>query len=218
MEDRVAAQEARTLQAYIADVSSGTPAPGGGSVAAIVAALAAGLGSMVANLTIARKARPEDIPSELTAAVPLLADATRRLTDLSVQDELAYARYIAATHLPKETEDERVVRRAAQQDTLLVAADVPLAVAELSRTILLTMTPVAHLGTRHALADCSVGAWLASAAAHSALINVRINAAMMDDPIRSNDYHHRADEIETDLDALRQEVLAAVGSRSQASS
>ena len=218
MEERVAAQEARTLHEYIAAVSSDAPAPGGGSVAAIVGALAAGLGSMVVNLTIARSKAPEQLPAELTEAVALLGDASRRLTDLSAQDELAYGQYIAATRLPKASDPERSVRQAAQQDALLVAADVPLAVAELGRSVLLTLTPVAHLGLRHALADCSVGAWLAFAAAHSALINVRINAAMMDDAARSGNYTTRADEIEADLDGLRREVIDAVASRSSASS
>lgn len=218
MDERIATQEGRTLHEYLAAVSSGAPAPGGGSVAALVGALAAGLGSMVANLTLARKKRPEDIPLELTQAVSLLGDATRRLVDLSAQDEQAYRKYILVTQLPKGTEAERSTRRAAQQEALLVAADVPLAVAELARSILLTLTPVARLGTRHTLADCSVGAWLATAAAHSALINVRVNASMMDDPTRSSDYRGRADRIEQSLDALRQEVLATVADRSQPSS
>ena len=218
MEDRVEAQEARTLHGYIAAVSSGAPAPGGGSVAGLVGALAAGLGSMVANMTIARKKDPATVPTELTEAVVLLGDATRRLVDLSSQDESAYSQYIAATRLPKATQAEQNVRRVAQQDALLVAADVPLAVAELCRTTLLTLTPVARLGTRHALADCSVGAWLAVAAAHAALINVRTNAAMMADEHRSTGYVSRADAIEADLEPLKQEVLATVADRNRPAS
>lgn len=213
MDRRVEEQEARTLHGYIAAVSSGAPAPGGGSVAALVGALAAGLGSMVANMTIGRKKDSASVPTELTEAVTLLGDATRRLVDLSAQDESAYSQYISATRLSKETESDRSVRRAAQQDALLVAADVPLAVAELCRTTLLTLTPVARLGTRHALADCSVGAWLAGAAAHAALINVRTNASMMDDERRSASYTGRADAIEGDLESLKQEVLATVADR-----
>lgn len=218
MDDRVEEQEARTLHGYIAAVSSGAPAPGGGSVAGLVGALAASLGSMVANMTIARKKDPATVPTELTEAVGLLGDATRRLVDLSAQDESAYGQYIAATRLPKATQAERSVRRAAQQDALLVAADVPLAVAELCRTTLLTLTPVARLGTRHALADCSVGAWLATAAAHATLINVRTNAVMMDDEHRSTSYLSRADAIEEDLESLKQEVLATVADRNRPAS
>ena len=213
MDERLARQGERTLSGYIGDVASGAPAPGGGSVAGMVGAMAAALGSMVANMTIARKKDPAGVPSELTAAVTLLADATRRLIDLSAQDETAYRQYIVATRLPKESEADRSVRRAAQQDALLVAADVPLAVAELCRTTLLTLTPVARLGTRHALADCSVGAWLSVAAAHAALINVRTNAAMMDSEHRSTGYVRRAEEIEADLDAMKREVLATVAER-----
>ena len=218
MDDRLEEHNDRTLHSYVAAVSSGAPAPGGGSVAGLVGALAAGLGSMVANMTIARTKDPATAPAELVEAVGLLGDATKRLVTLSAQDESAYGQYIAATRLPKGTEAERNVRRAAQQDALLVAADVPLAVAELCRTTLLTLTPVARLGTRHALADCSVGAWLAVAAAHAALINVRTNAAMMDDPHRSTSYVARADAIETDLEPLKQEVLATVADRNRPAS
>lgn len=218
MEERVVEQEARTLHEYIAAVSSGEPAPGGGSVAALVGALAAGLGSMVANMTISRKKDPARVPTELTEAVALLGNATRRLVDLSAQDESAYRQYISATRLPKDTESDRSTRWAAQQDALLVAADVPLAVAELCRTTLLALTPVARLGTRHALADCSVGAWLAVAAAHGALINVRVNASMMDDERRSASYTERADTIEAGLEPLKREVLATVAERNAPSS
>jgi formiminotetrahydrofolate cyclodeaminase len=213
MEARQAHEEGRTLAGYIADVASGAPAPGGGSVAGVVGALAAALGSMVANMTVARKKDPATVPPELPAALEDLGDAMRRLADLSSQDEAAYSGYIAATRLPKATDAERAVRHAAQQDALVVAADVPLAVAELNRTVLLTLTPVAALGTRHALADCSVGAWLATAAAHAALINVRTNADMMDDPERAARYRDRAAHIEGELDGLREEVISTVARR-----
>ncbi|HEV2527282.1 MAG TPA: cyclodeaminase/cyclohydrolase family protein [Thermomicrobiales bacterium] len=206
-------QGERTLHGYIAEVASSAPAPGGGSVAGVVGALAASLGSMVANMTIARKKDPSTIPPELPAAVANLSDAMTRLLDLSRQDELAYSGYISATRLPKETEADRSIRHAAQQDALRVAADVPLATAEICRTVLIELTPVAQLGTRHALADCSVGAWLATAAAHAALINVRTNATIMDDPARAAAYTERAATIEGALDALRQEVLRTVDSR-----
>ena len=213
MDERQADQHERTLRGYIADVASSMPAPGGGSVAGVVGALAASLGSMVANMTIARKKDPATVPSELPAAVADLSDAITRLLDLSAQDERAYRGYISATRMPKGTDDERTLRHAAQQDALRVAADVPLATAEISRTVLISLTPVARLGTKHALADCSVGAWLATAAAHAALINVRTNATMMDDPATADGYTDRAEAIEADLDGLRREVLQTVDSR-----
>ncbi len=213
MDDRATDQGTRTLHGYIAEVASSAPAPGGGSVAGVVGALAASLGSMVANMTIARKKDPTSIPSELPPAVAALSDASTRLLDLSAQDEQAYSGYIAATRLPKGSDEEKTARHAAQQLALRIAADVPLATAEQCRTILVTLTPVARLGTRHALADCSVGAWLATAAAHAALINVRTNAAMMDDPAISASYVDRAAEIERALDDLRREVLDTVDDR-----
>lgn len=203
----------RSVTDYVAAVASAAPAPGGGSVAGLVGALAAALGAMVAQMTVDRVREPETPPSELLAALDLLADGRRRLLDLSSQDERAYRGYIAATRLPKGSDAERIVRHAAQQDALLVAADVPLAVAELARTVLLTLTPIARLGHRHALADCSVGAWLGLAAAHAALVNVRTNAAMMSDPDRSGGYVTRADEIEGDLGWLHQDVLVTVADR-----
>ena len=201
---------------YLAAVASDAPAPGGGSVAGLVGAMSAALGSMVGSMTIARN--KTSVAPELPAAVAELAVAIMRLQDLAVQDARAYQGYIDATRMPRTTDTERDVRHAAQQDALRVAADVPMAVAEQCRAILLTLTPIAHLGTRHALADCSVAAWLAVAAAHGGLINVRTNAGMMDDPKRKADYTDRADTIERDLDDLRLEVLTAVAGRNKRAS
>ena len=215
MNDRIQLNEI-TVTDYLSAVASDAPAPGGGSVTGVVAAMAAALGSMVGSMTIARS--KTTVAPELPAAVAELTESITRLQDLAAQDARAYQGYIDATRLPKTTDTERDVRHAAQQDALLVAADVPMAVAEHCRTILITLTPIAHLGTRHALADCSVAAWLAVAAAHGGLINVRTNAGMMDDPTRKADYTRRADVIEHDLDDLRREVLAAVASRNKRSS
>lgn len=200
------------LEDYVKAVASGAPSPGGGSVAGLVGALGASLGCMVSNMTIAKARTP--VAPELTAALESLDRVSARLLDLSQEDAGAYAAYIAATRLPKSTDDEKAARKAAQQSALHHAADVPLATATACREVLEHLGPVAAHGTRHALADCAVGAWLAVAAAQAGLINVRVNADMMTDAERQHAYRERVDVIEADLETRKEAILAEVSRRS----
>src|SRR5699024_3808970 len=103
-------------------LASSEPSPGGGSVAGLVSALAAGLGGMVASLT-----RDAD---------PSVVDAASRLADLRASalasgaaDELAYGGYIKASRMPKSTDEEKARRRTAMQEAMQEAASVPLNLA-----------------------------------------------------------------------------------------
>lgn len=196
--------EERTLATYVAALASGEPAPGGGSAVAVAAAMAAALGEMVCNLTLGRPA--------YAAAEPALRDARARSADLRARflaaardDETAYGRYIAATGLPTTTEAEKTTRRAAMQDALAGAADVPLGVADGCLALLETLDPIARLGNKHAVADVTVAARLSEAALRGAAVNVRVNARLIRDRDRAADYDRRADEAER-----RGRALAAV--------
>ena len=202
----------RHLTDYLAAVASGEPTPGGGSVVAVVGALAAALGEMVCNLSRGRSADAVAEP-EVRDAAEQLSGLRERLTGAAAADEAAYRRYRAAASLPKGTETERAERLAALQLALVDAADVPLAVATACAAVAAALEPVARLGNRHALSDAVTGALLAEAALRGALLNVRGNAALLRDAAVAEAYRCRAEATEAAGRAAAARVLAAAAAR-----
>jgi formiminotetrahydrofolate cyclodeaminase len=185
----------RGLRAYLNEVAAGTPAPGGGSVAAVVGALAAALGEMVANLTLGR--------DKYASAEALLRPARERLSVLrialleaTVADEAAYQAYRRASSLPRGSDADKSARADAMQRTLLEATNVPLGVARVAGEVAEILEIVAREGNPHVRSDAALGAILAEAALRGALLNVRGNAALLEDRELASAARAEADVIE----------------------
>jgi formiminotetrahydrofolate cyclodeaminase len=207
-----APRSTQPLTDYLDAVASGEPTPGGGSVVAVVAALAAALGEMVCRLTLGRPAYAAAEP-EIKPVLSELARARARLLSLAAADEAAYRRYLAAIALPKTTDAERSARRPAVRAALLEAIDIPLAVASECAAIGARLEPVARLGNRHALSDAAAAALLVDAALRGALLNVRGNVTLLRDPDAAARYLERVTSLETDGRAATDVILRTVQAR-----
>ncbi|MCW5880102.1 MAG: glutamate formimidoyltransferase [Anaerolineae bacterium] len=166
--------------AFVDQVAAATPAPGGGSVAALAGSLAAALSQMAAGLTVGRKkyvAVEEQMQAALAEASTLRADLLR-LVD---EDALAFQRVMAAYRLPKATEAEQTARQTAVQAALVGAAQTPLATAEKAVATLRLLARVARDGNPNARTDAAVGALMAEAATRGAALNVRANVRDIED-------------------------------------
>ena len=172
--------KAMTLHGFADELSSDSPAPGGGSVAALCGALSAALSAMVASLTWSKKgmqdARPQmkqigDTAQELKG---WFVDAIDRDTD-------AFNDVLAAMRLPKKTDEEIAAREAAMEAANQHAAEVPLQVL---RNAVAAMEPAriaaAH-GNPASVTDAGVAGACALAAAEGAALNVRINLGSIGD-------------------------------------
>lgn len=161
----------------LADLTaSEAPAPGGGSISAYMGALAAALGTMVANLS-AHKAGWDDRWKEFSD----LADSGRRIQDeliaLVDEDTAAFNSIMAALSMPKGTDEERAARDEALEQATLYATEVPLRTAKAAFSTFDLLTAVAEQGNPNSVSDAGVGALAAEAAVAGAVLNVRINAA-----------------------------------------
>jgi formiminotetrahydrofolate cyclodeaminase len=183
------------LSAYLAEVASGTPVPGGGSVSAVVGALAAALGEMVANLTLGRE-KYVDVEASLRPVRDRLTALRTSLLDAAAADESAYQSYRDAAGLPRASDREKAVRTDAMQQALIAATDEPLGVARSAREVAEILQSVAREGNPHVRSDAALGALLAEAALRGALLNVRGNAAMLADRELSVTYLTDADLLE----------------------
>ncbi|HEX4824519.1 MAG TPA: glutamate formimidoyltransferase [Candidatus Polarisedimenticolaceae bacterium] len=171
---------ARTVRAFTDELSSDSPAPGGGSVAALCGALSAALSAMVAALTWSKAgmegARPamKDAGDRAQALKDWFLDAVDRDTD-------AFNAVLAAIRLPKKTPQEIARRAEAVERANQEAMKVPLDVLEACARALELALVVARDGNPSSVSDAGVGAACALAAAEGASLNVRINAPSVSD-------------------------------------
>jgi glutamate formiminotransferase/formiminotetrahydrofolate cyclodeaminase len=207
VENRIAAAFAARGGAdndFVAAVANKESVPGGGAAAAHVAALAAALGEMVANLTVGRE-RFADVETEVTEVLTLLTGLRQQLLTKVTEDAESYRRVLAAKRLPGNDNG----RAGRIEEALKGAATVPLEVASLSVQLLEAIETLAEVGNPAALADAATGAQLAVAAVAAARYNVLVNLAEMDDDefadehrSRVGDLLDRAKEIGERIDAL----------------
>jgi formiminotetrahydrofolate cyclodeaminase len=175
-----------TVQAFLERLGSSDPVPGGGSAAALAAAMGAALVAMVAELTIGRPAYAEH--DEVVRKLRFDAlDRRAELLDLAQQDADAYDVVVRARHLPKENEAEKAARTSALQAAMLEAARIPLRAAVVASEVLDLAERIAPIGNKNAASDAGVAAQLAAAGVRGALLNVRINLPYLadDEPMRA---------------------------------
>ncbi len=165
-----------TLRDFVDELSSESPAPGGGSVSALAASMAAGLAAMVAVLSHTKKG--------FEAKQPDLDRIARRGQELKDQmlaavdaDTAAFDRFLEAMRMPKSTPEEQTARDAAMADATVGAAEVPLTVLETCPEIIELCREIARIGLQASLSDAGVGAQMGRAAAAGAYQNVCINLA-----------------------------------------
>lgn len=165
---------------FVDEVSRDTPAPGGGSVAALAGSLGAALASMVANLSVG-KGEFDDRYEELCE----LADRAQAIKDSLVrgvdEDTNAFDSVLTAMRMPRDTEEERAERTAAMQKGYKEATRVPLCTVEQCRTALELCLEMAKVADPQMISDVGSGALMAHAGAQAAAYNVRINLPHIED-------------------------------------
>jgi formiminotetrahydrofolate cyclodeaminase len=198
-----------TVDKFLTALADATPAPGGGSAAALAGALGGALVAMVARLTLDRECYAS--VQEEMARVRDHAEALRLcLTALVDADAAAYDRVTAAYRLPKDTETARFQRAEAIQQALKGAAEVPLEVAAACADVLGLASQAVALGNRNAAGDAAVAALLAHAGLQGAARNVRINLAGIQDDAFCLAAGLRAAQLETIGEQALAETLAAM--------
>ncbi|MFA8341883.1 MAG: glutamate formimidoyltransferase [Rhodothermaceae bacterium] len=163
-----------TVTDFVDEVSRESPAPGGGSIAALAGSLGAGLSSMVANLTCDIRGS-EKVDEMLREAAVKCQDAKNILVKAIDEDTDAFNDYMAAMRLPKKTEEEKTVRFEAMQAGLKKAVLVPLETAKQSMAALKIAEAVAKNGNPNSITDVGVGANSAYVGVIGGIYNVLIN-------------------------------------------
>lgn len=163
-----------SVRAFIEEVASRSPAPGGGSVSAALAAMGAGLGSMAAKLTYGVR-KFESVDTQIRKAIPPLHDAVAGLIPMIDADTTAFKDYMEALRLPKDTEAERIVRTEQMQAGLKKAIEVPMLTIKMADGAWDALCEVARFGNIASRSDMEVGARALETGIWGAYKNVKIN-------------------------------------------
>ncbi|MCT4687274.1 cyclodeaminase/cyclohydrolase family protein [Vallitalea sp.] len=172
----------KSVSQFLDATASNDPVPGGGSIAANSGATAAALVEMVANLTIGKK-KYEDVNDEMKDISKKANALRQQLLKYVDIDSEAFNRVMNAYKLPKDTEEQKIVRKMTIQNAMKYAASVPLEVAKKSYDIMELSMRVVESGNKNAVTDGAVSVMMARTAVLSALYNVKINLLSIKDNI-----------------------------------
>lgn len=168
----------RTVHEFLNELSSSSPAPGGGSASALAGAIGAGLISMVCRLTLGKK-KYADEQAEMESVLQQSKRLRAGMAKLVDEDTEVFKEVMAAFSLPKETSEEQEHRTAAIQAATKKATLVPLNLMRLTDEAIVLAKIVAEKGNRNSVSDAGVAALMLQAACSGAALNVRINLSSL---------------------------------------
>lgn len=212
LENRIAQavdSPAAPLSSFLSHLAGPDPTPGGGSVAALAAALAAALGEMTCGVTIGKKGFERH-----EAVLKTLAEEFRRQRlrgQQLVQDDAdAFDGVLAAYRLPRASDAEKQARRTAVAAGLRRATEVPLETARTALAVAGRLVELAAICNPNAVSDAGVGAAQAKAAVLSAGYNIRINLSSLDDQTFRAATLAELESLQNEADRLVQQIHARV--------
>lgn len=168
------------VKTFLDELASSSPAPGGGSVAALSGALGAALSSMVCNLTIGKE-HYETVQTDIKEILKRSEQLRKQLTLLVDKDTEAFNEVMKALKMPKDTDEQKEKRRQALQKGYKSAAQVPLETARTCEKILEVAAIAAEKGNKNSISDAAVSALMAHAGVEAAALNVKINLSSIKD-------------------------------------
>ena len=181
----------KTLARFGAELASSSPSPGGGGASALCGALAAALGGMVVSLTVGKK-KYADSESALLALGERAKKLQNELLEMIDGDAEAFAPLARAYAIPKaEPGRDEILEEALHR-----AAAAPLRIAELCCEVIELLEGCASMGSLLVLSDAATGAALAEGALHGAIINIKVNTALMHNRNHAAAINTRAEEME----------------------
>jgi glutamate formiminotransferase/formiminotetrahydrofolate cyclodeaminase len=200
------------LRQFCNETLSDSPAPGGGSVAALMGALGASLGGMVANLSAGKRGWEDKLQyfSDWAVKAQQLKDELLFLVD---EDTAAFNKVMAAFGLPKESSEEKAARTAAVQSANKYAAEIPLRVMETASRGYPLLAEMAEQGNPASISDVGVGLLAVRACIDGAALNVRINLAGLKDEKVKSTLQEKVRKIRAESDSEFQKIDKVVESK-----
>ena len=201
-----------TCTGFAEETASESPAPGGGSISAYMGALAAALGTMVANLS-SHKAGWDDKWEYFSNWADNGMAVMNELLYLVDEDTAAFNKIMDVFGMPKSTDEEKAARAEAMEVATLYATQVPLRTMKAAYKAFDVVRAMAEEGNPNSVSDAGVGALAARSAVMGACLNVKINAAGLKDRAVADALVKEAEEIQAAAQRAEAEILAVVESK-----
>ena len=192
------------IENLLREISSESPAPGGGSVAALSGCFGSALVSMVCKLSIGKK-KYKEIENELKEVLSEAEALREELLKLSKQDVEAFNEVIAASKMSDEKEGKKGIQIAYKR-----AADVPFKVSKKCLRVMELAEFTASKGNQNALTDSAVAALMAYSGLKGAVLNIKVNLKYIDDENFNNKMRKEVSNLENKAKELIKEVLDGV--------
>src|SRR5947207_2783084 len=197
------------LREFCNETLSDSPAPGGGSVAALMGALGASLGGMVANLSAGKRGWDDKLQyfSDWAVKAQQLKD---ELLSLAAEDAADYNRVMDALALPKESAEEKATRATTIEEATKHAAEIPLKVMETASRSYALLAEMAERGNPVSISDVGVGTLATRACIEGAALNVRINLGQLKNEKSKKDLQEKVRKISADSEAQFKTIIEVV--------
>jgi formiminotetrahydrofolate cyclodeaminase len=202
-----------TIEEFLNETASDSPAPGGGSVSALVGALGAALSSMVGELSVGKDSS-DDTKIEIKNYMSECRRLMQGLKECIDKDTDAFNAVMAAFRMPKDTDEQKSKRSKEIQSAFKNAAEVPYNTAELCLRVLDIAIEMLEKGNKNAASDAAVSGLLGYAALNGALYNVKINLNSIKDEqyvqqmkIRVDNMILKGEELLSAIKALAQQTI-----------
>lgn len=200
----------QSIASWLDALAGSSATPGGGSVAAMIGAMAAALVTMVCRLTIERPATVA-VAGEMQTVLERAEQLRERLSALMAEDVAAFDAVMAAYALPRSSAEQQAGRSPAIQAALLQATRVPAACARASAEVLELAAIVVERGHRNAAGESAAAALAAQAACRASALNVSINLGSIKDRAFVDSQRAELEQVRrrySSLDARINELLA----------
>ncbi len=204
------------VKEFIGELASNSPAPGGGSVAALSSSLAAALTSMVFNLTIGKKVYnnyDESIKDKIKTNLEVSLKLKDEFIAFMEEDTEVFLKVMDAFKLPKDTEAEKAVRKSAIDKAYKLALDVPYRLAKTSSSLYDSISVAVTYGNINAVSDAGVAALMLQSAIESAVLNVKINLSSLEEGQEKNNIKNYCNELICQGRKRRDEILEIANSK-----
>lgn len=200
------------LTEFANETASESPAPGGGSISAYMGVLGISLGTMVANLSSHKRGWDKQWKkfSKIAEHGQSIKDKLLHMVD---EDTQAFNKIMDAFSLAKSSDEEKQIRHKVIQEATEYATKVPLEVMKLALESMQPIKEMAEFGNPNSVTDAGVGALAARSAVMGAFLNVKINAAGLDDKTLATAIIEEGTLIEEKAKALENEILKIVNDK-----
>lgn len=202
-----------TVYEFSDEVDSNSPAPGGGSVAALSSNIGVGLARMMAHLSFGKKkyeALEEKIRTEFVEKFNKLGDIRQELIELIDRDTESFNEVMKAMKMPKSTDEEIIARKIAIQDATLFSIDVPFKTAKLSFKALQLLDYLTKYGNQNAITDIGVGTLMLYSGLEGALLNVKVNLMNLENKDLYEVYSNECGKLLLEGNKIKDDIMKSI--------